>query len=108
MNDTSAALAVLTGLALRLLIPILITVVIVFVLTRLDRRWQSEGTTAASRVQKPACWETKHCSTDRRKVCAGYRAEGPCWQAFRLSNGYLDQKCLGCPVFAAMPALPRV
>lgn len=107
MSDTSAALAVLTGLAVRLMIPILITVVVVLVLTSLDRRWQSEATTTASRVQKPACWEMKHCSAEQRKTCAGFKSDAPCWQAFRLTNGYLEQKCLGCPVFAGAPALHR-
>jgi hypothetical protein len=107
MSDTSAALAVLTGLAVRLIIPVLITVLVVLVLTSLDRRWQTEGTTTASKVQKPACWETKHCSPGQRQACAGFRSDAPCWQAFRLTNGYLDQKCLGCPVFAGAPALHR-
>ena len=107
MSDTSAALAVLTGLAVRLMIPILITVIVVLLLTRLDRRWQTEATTVASRVPKPACWDTKHCSAEQRETCAGFKSEGPCWQAFRRSNGYLEQKCLACPVFAAAPALVR-
>ena len=51
MSDTSAALAVLTGLAVRLMIPILITVLVVLILTRLDRHWQTEGTTTASRAR---------------------------------------------------------
>jgi hypothetical protein len=107
MSDTSAALAVLTGLAVRLMIPILITVLVVLVLTSLDRRWQTEGTTTASQVQKPACWDAKRCSAEQREACPGFRSDAPCWQAFRLTNGYLDQKCLGCSVFSAAPALHR-
>jgi hypothetical protein len=107
MNDTAAALAVLTGLAVRLMIPILVTVLVVLVLTRLDRRWQTQGTTTASQVRKPSCWDMKHCSIEQRKACAGFKSKAPCWQAFRLANGYLDEKCLGCPVFAAAPALHR-
>jgi hypothetical protein len=108
MSDTSAALAVLTGLAVRLMIPILITMLVVFTLTRLDKRWQTEGTTTASQVQKPACWDTKRCSAEQRQACAGFRSAAPCWQVFRLTNGYLDQKCLGCAVFAAAPAPHRI
>jgi len=107
MSDTSAALAVLTGLAVRLLIPILITVFVVLLLTRLDRHWQTEGTTTASQVQKPACWDMKNCSAEQRKACAGFKSQAPCWQVFRLTNGYLAQKCLGCPVFAGAPAIHR-
>jgi hypothetical protein len=108
MTDTSAALAVLTGLAVRLMIPILITVLVVFTLTRLDKRWQTEATTTAAQVQKAACWDMRHCSPEQRKACAGFRSAAPCWQVFRLTNGYLDQKCLGCPVFAAAPAPHRI
>jgi hypothetical protein len=61
MNDSSAALAVLTGLAVRLMIPILITGFIVLVLARLDRRWQTEGSADPWRVKKPECWKTQHC-----------------------------------------------
>jgi hypothetical protein len=43
MNDSTAALAVLAGLALRLAVPILITVLVVAGLSSLDRRWQVEG-----------------------------------------------------------------
>jgi len=104
MSETPAALAVLTGLALRLMIPILITVLVVLALTSLDRRWRTEATTTASKVQKPVCWDVKRCSAEQRQACAGFKSAAPCWQAFRLTNGYLDQKCLGCPVFTAAPA----
>jgi hypothetical protein len=103
MNDTSAALAVLAGLAVRLMIPILVTAVIVLMLTRLDRRWRSEGSVAPLKVEKPECWKARHCSASQRKKCPGYKSDLPCWQAFRHSDGYLDQKCLGCPVLATAP-----
>lgn len=107
MNDTSAALAVLVGLAFRILIPVLITVVIVLALTRLDRRWQSEGNLGPVKVRKPECWKTQRCSASQRKDCLGFKSDLPCWQAFRHSDGYLDQKCLGCPVLATAPIPAR-
>jgi len=104
MNDTSAAFAVLTGLALRLLIPILVTGFIVVALSRLDKRWRGEGTTNRLKVEKPQCWKTQRCSPSGRKDCLAYKSAQPCWQVFRLSNGYLDEKCLLCPVLAKTPA----
>lgn len=104
MNDTSAALAVLAGLAIRLMIPILLTAVLVLVLSRLDKRWQDEGHVAPLEVEKPECWKTQRCAPARREDCPGYRSKAPCWQAFRHRDGYLDPKCLGCPVLAMAPA----
>jgi hypothetical protein len=103
MNDTSAALAVLIGLTIRIAIPIAITVLAVMVLARLDRRWRSEAGSDSPGVMKPECWKTQHCSAEKRKDCPGYNSVLPCWQVFRRSNGYLDQKCLGCPVLVAAP-----
>lgn len=106
MNDSGAALAVLVGLAVRLAIPILVTALAVFVLRKLDSRWQAEAKDLPLQVEKPECWKTKHCRPPDRKACAGFRSPLPCWQAFRKPNGYLDEKCLGCPVLAgaAVPA----
>ena len=107
MNDSAAALAVLIGLALRLAVPILLTVLVVLVLARLDRRWQVEAEHAPLKVEKPHCWNTKGCSPAQRKACRGYSSALPCWQAFRLPSGYLDQKCLGCPVLIQAPLPAR-
>jgi hypothetical protein len=103
MNDTSTALAVLVGLSLRIAVPVLITIVAVLALSRLDRHWQSEAGPASAGVRKPQCWKTQSCSAEKRKDCPGYKSAQPCWQVFRQGNGYLDQKCLGCPVLVAAP-----
>lgn len=107
MTDTSAALAVLIGLATRLAVPIALTAVAVLVLNRLDRRWQGEAPVLVAKVTKPQCWKTQHCSPAKRRDCPGFGSKLPCWQVFRQSNGYLDQKCLRCPVLAAAPVPTR-
>ena len=107
MNNTSAALAVLIGLGLRLAVPILLTVLVVLALARLDRHWQREAGPAALGVRKPECWKVRNCSSTARKDCAGYQSELPCWQVFRRDNGYLDERCLGCPVLVAAPVPSR-
>ena len=103
MNDSAAALAILTGLALRLAVPILITGLAVLTLSRLDRRWQIEAKAGPLKVKKTQCWKTQACLPAQRKDCPGYRSPLPCWQAFRLQNGYLNEKCLSCPVLIQAP-----
>jgi hypothetical protein len=100
MSDTSAALAVLTGLAVRLMIPILITVLVVLVLTSLDRHWQTEGTTTASRVQKPACRDTKHSSAEQRKACRRTSDQAHLLAGFPAHQQLPGSEVPGCPVFA--------
>ena len=70
MNDTSAALAVLIGLGVRLAVPILITVLAVVALARLDRHWQSEAGPAAPGCPKAGVLE------DAALLCR--RAKGLC------------------------------
>jgi len=103
MNSTAAALAVLIGLAVRLAVPILITVLVVFALGRLDRHWRTEAENMPLKVEKPRCWKTQGCTAAQRKACAGFLSPLPCWQVFRLPSGYLDEKCLGCPVLLQAP-----
>jgi hypothetical protein len=103
MIDTRILLTFVTGLAARLLIPVIITAVAVYMLRRLDARWQSEGRNAPAKAKKPACWETMDCPPEGRKTCAGYKSPLPCWQARRTENGYLREECLGCKVFAKAP-----
>lgn len=102
--DLSNWIAVLAGIAVRLLIPILATALVVYLLRRLDERWQTEGEKApAVPVEKPSCWKLMGCSPQERKSCLGYTSPLPCWQARRTSNGYLREQCLGCKVFLKAP-----
>jgi hypothetical protein len=103
MNSSSAALAVLAGLALRLAVPVLLTAVVVLALRKLDGLWQREGRNSGLKVEKPRCWQSRGCSPTARKACLGYNSPLPCWQAFRMPSGYLDEKCLACPVLLQAP-----
>ncbi len=104
MSEFSAALAVVIGVLLRLAIPVLLTIVIVQLLRIQDARWQQEAEQVPSLVEKPACWEINNCPADRRKDCPGYTSPLPCWQARRLTNGYLREECLSCKIFLKAPA----
>ena len=106
METITAILAVITGIALRLAIPIGITAIAIYFLRRLDNRWQAEAKEQLLLpvVEKTKCWEIHGCTAEMRAACAGYQSELPCWQAFREeNNGYLQERCLGCDVFKKAP-----
>jgi len=107
MEPISTLLALIAGLLVRLAIPLGITVLLIVLLRRLDADWQKEAQLPVLAVQKPACWKTKGCLPEQRANCLGAKSPLPCWQAFRLPNGYLREECLSCKVFteAPMPAL---
>lgn len=103
MTQFVAVAAVLIGVAIRLAIPVLLTILIVGLLRWLDERWQREAEEAPRLIEKPACWEVNNCSLERREDCLGYTSPLPCWQARRMANGYLREECFGCQVFVKAP-----
>ena len=105
MDTFIPLLAVITGFALRLAIPIAVTAIAIYLLRRLDIRWQAEAEEQLllPAVEKIECWKINGCTPEERKTCAGYQSEQPCWQAFRQENGYLQERCLGCDVFQQAP-----
>ena len=105
MDSNMAIYAVITGVTLRLAIPIGITAIAVYFLRRLDTRWKVEAEQQLQLpvVEKPKCWEAHDCSEEMRANCKGCQSEQPCWQAFRKENGYLKDACLGCDVFRKAP-----
>jgi hypothetical protein len=104
METISALLALIAGLLVRLAIPILLTALLIFLLRNLDARWQKQAQAAELVVLKPECWKIKGCPPDQVKDCLGAQSRLPCWQAFRLPNGYLREACLTCKVFTETPA----
>jgi len=105
METITAIFAVVTGIALRLAIPIAITAIAIYFLRRLDNRWQAEAEEQLLLpvVEKTKCWEIHNCTAEMRKTCIGYQSDQPCWQAFREETGYLKESCLGCDVFKEAP-----
>jgi hypothetical protein len=105
MDTLTPLFAVIIGFALRLVIPIGITAIVIYFLRRLDIRWQTEAEEQLLLpvVEKPKCWELHNCPLEDRLSCPGYQTEQPCWQAFRAENGYLRERCLGCDVFKQAP-----
>jgi len=115
--------AILGGFVLRLAVPVAITAVIVWLLRRLDARWQREaeerqavereawsverGEDVAPRstLQAPRhCWEVRDCPPEVRDSCPAYaHPEMPCWQVFRNGGGRLKEECLDCELFRDAP-----
>jgi hypothetical protein len=101
MEAITSFLFVLAGFLLRLAIPIAVTAILIFSLRKLDARWQSE--VQLPMVEKPNCWEVKGCSPEQMKNCIAGQSSMPCWQVYRLPNGYLREECLSCEVFRKAP-----
>jgi hypothetical protein len=103
METLTSSLAILAGLLLRLAIPIAGTIILVYFLRKLDAHWQAEAVLPPQTASKIECWNVKGCSPAQQKNCIAASSQLPCWQVFRQPNGYLQEKCISCDVFANAP-----
>jgi hypothetical protein len=100
---TFEILSFLLGIFLRLALPVGATAFGVWLLRRLDARWQSEALRQATHVggvtipvQMLNCWDVHDCAPERRATCPSYlNPDLPCWEAHRV-NGQLQEACQGC------------
>lgn len=104
MNTLNETLIMLLGLFIRLIVPILLTVIVVAMLRKLDVRWQKEAKSEVNKLsnENTPCWKEKGLSSEEISMNAA-NTEPPCWQAQRHSNGYLREDCLDCIVFLSSP-----
>jgi len=101
-------LIILLGLLLRIGIPAGVTILVFFLLRRLDRHWQQEAQAIPVISSQRPCWDIKGCTEEKRKDCPSYFQAGvPCWQVFRTKNGLLREDCLECDVFRLAPVPAR-
>jgi hypothetical protein len=93
------------GAFLRLAVPLMVTALIVYLLRRLDVRWQAEAGKECVLLLNDdmPCWKEQGFSAAEIKMRAAQNTQ-PCWQTYRLSNGYLREACLDCEVFLSAPA----
>jgi hypothetical protein len=93
-----------TGILLRLIVPLAVTALVVYWLHRLDVRWQIEAENERATLVKDEipCWKEQGLSMDEIKLRAA-KSNQSCWQTHRLSNGYLREACLDCEVFLSAP-----
>ncbi len=113
MDPLSAVTNLVVGLLLRLGLPLILTAGAIWLLQRLDERWQQEAEQTRTQVpQVPVarCWEQRNCPPDRVVKCAAYLDQSqPCWQTFRDQQGNLQPRCLACQLFqqAVVPTSTR-
>jgi hypothetical protein len=107
MDTIYSILAVMAGVFIRLAVPLGLTGAVIFLLRKLDARWQAEAGLQTVKTPKPECWKIKNCPPERIKSCQASTSSLPCWQVNRRPNGYLREDCLTCEVFidAPIPAL---
>jgi hypothetical protein len=103
METITSLLAIIAGLLLRLALPIVGTGILIYFLRKLDAHWQTESQLAPISIQKTECWKIKDCSPEQRKKCVAASSSLPCWQVYRLPNGYLREECISCKVFIDAP-----
>lgn len=103
MEALISFLYIIVGLLLRLAIPIAATILLVFLLRKLDERWQAEAEIQHQAVQKPECWKILGDTPQQTADAGAYTSDLPCWQVYRLPNGYLHEECLSCQVFTEAP-----
>jgi len=96
---------------LRFGLPIIGTVLIVILFTRMDHRWQRETMDRRASLGANAmlpivqCWVENNCPAEKCQDCLAYQDQRkPCWQHFRATDGSLKQECLGCKVFIGVSA----
>jgi len=100
----STLLVFVTGVFLRLIVPLAVTALVVYALHRLDVRWQAEAEKERKLLAKDEmpCWKEQGLSMDEINLRTEKNNQ-PCWQTYRLSNGYLREVCLDCEVFLSAP-----
>lgn len=103
MQTLTSILTILAGLFLRLAIPIAGTLILIYLLRKLDSHWQAEAELQPVSIAKVECWKIKGCSKEESENCSGAASRLPCWQAYRQPNGYLQEKCISCEVFLTAP-----
>jgi hypothetical protein len=94
------------GLLVRLLVPLALTAFLVWLLGRLDEKWQAgrPASQAATLARNSGCWIAKECSPEQQARCdARAHPEMPCWQYFRQPDGTLQERCLACKIFREAP-----
>jgi len=105
MDTNYSLLTILIGLAVRLALPIVVTMIAVYFLRKLDAHWQKQAEyELAHPVEETETWDLKNCPIEKRSTQPAATSSVPCWQTHRLPNGYLNDECLSCEVFHDAPA----
>jgi hypothetical protein len=98
-------LVFVTGILIRLIVPLVLTGLIIYILHRVDAGWQAQAEKELAMMDEAdqPCWREQGFSAEEIKLQAEKESQ-PCWQAHRLSSGYLRDACLDCDVFLSAPS----
>jgi len=70
MEAITSLLAVITGLLLRLALPIVGTAILIYLLRKLDAHWQTQAQLTPIPMEKVECWKVKGCSLEQQKTAS--------------------------------------
>lgn len=105
MSEIEATAYLLLAFALRCILPLALTLLIGYLMSRISNRWEREEATAQGGFTlpvpiHPACWVTRKCDPARREKCPAYlKGSKACWQARQEASGSLPTECRDCPLY---------
>ena len=109
MEELATIGGVLLAFLVRIGIPLGLTMLLSWLLKRLDAQWRDEAMNYKAEAITKAeqdlyftiwsrnpCWEDKQCDpADRLRCKAFLQSEKPCWEVYR-TNGSYNKNCEGC------------
>jgi hypothetical protein len=105
----NTTLAIVLGFVLRFVLPVAVTILVIWWFRRLDEGWKREAERVVEIENRPrpgntGCWKINGCPPENRSKCRAFaHPELPCWQVLRAADGQLQELCLGCQVFRTAP-----
>jgi hypothetical protein len=103
------AIAVLLGFALRVAVPIAVTLAAGRWLEKRlapaeestdERRTATPWITRTGNVIRVHCWDVKRCESARRAQCSAFKnPELPCWLALQAQGEKLREDCFTCELY---------
>ena len=100
---------VILGFLIRIGIPVVLTMLLAWILRKLDAQWRDDAISyreeAITKAEQDIyytiwarnpCWENNDCSPETRLKCKAYQQnEKPCWEVYR-TNGSYSKNCESC------------
>ena len=110
METYEGLLLAIFWFVLRFGVPILITVALIWLFSKLDKRWREQAEEVRAQavadgvIPVVKCWLLNDCPDEAKAKCLAYQNQGkPCWQHFRTKDGCLKEDCINCQVFRGAP-----
>lgn len=109
MDGITTLGGVILAFLVRIGIPLGLTLLLSWLLRRLDAQWRDEAmdykAEAITKAEQDLyftvwsrnpCWEHNECDPEERLRCKAYQqADKPCWEVYR-TNGSYNKECVDC------------